>query len=153
MVATSPESEWNVHTTILKRKSRAATRAFLLEKIFALPPTATIDEILTAKLILDVSPGKPLDATKADSIAKKALAIPKEYRYFFPQLENSDSEQKRNADPEEANLEGARANKGKRADKGASGRGRPKKSNSIEARDPKQGSILAFALRNSTTKK
>ena len=111
-----------------------ATRKAILYELLRLPATATIQDIVSAKLHLPILKAKPLSKTKLDFIARKKPSIPEEYHSYY-----SGREPAQQADEDEPP-----ENQMKRKTKKAAGR--PKKRREEQ---PEQ-SIFDFMLPRST---
>jgi hypothetical protein len=65
------------------------TRKVILKELFGLPPTALVWDIVNSKLLLpDVEP-RILAESKIKSIRKKIDCIPAEYRYYYPEIQQT----------------------------------------------------------------
>jgi hypothetical protein len=62
------------------------TRQVILKELLDLPPTATLWDIVHAKVILNDVPPRQLAPSKIKSIRNKLDCIPKEFRHYYPAL-------------------------------------------------------------------
>ena len=65
-------------------KDPVNARKVILEELLGLPPTASLQEILKAKLRLPKLPEKLLKPKKLESLSKKYSCIPTEYLSYYP---------------------------------------------------------------------
>jgi len=59
------------------------SRAELMQKIFRIPPTASMQEIGQAKIFLDHQPAIELAESKKSSLRKLMPLIPTSYHYYY----------------------------------------------------------------------